>query len=237
MRPLRDGKIDSDPPPVNLHSRTTLPGLFRVIKVLEIHESKSAAPSGGAVIDDVRAGQRSVTSEDLLEILFSRIVGEIEDAETGAFGRSVAISLVTLSVGHGRAGPPATAIGRPTSVSAVSPTAIPTIARTGSRTSASAVARPRARAATTPVAAAAAAFSIATATLLSALAPRRRAAASAPARALARAFAFTLALAARGALVARGGSRFSRSPLSGRVRVVGTSRTRAWTRHPGSGFL
>jgi len=101
MGSLCDREIDTDSPPVNLHSGTSLSRFFSVFHVLEINKSKSTAPSSGSIVDDVGARQRSITPKDILDIFFPGIVREIEDSEAGAFRWRVSVSLVTLPVRHG----------------------------------------------------------------------------------------------------------------------------------------
>lgn len=208
---LGDGEINTDPPPINLHSGTTLSRLFSVFLVLVVNESKSTTPSGCAIVDDVGAGQRTITPKDFLEILFPGIVGEIEDSEASAFGRRISISFVALPVGHGRPGSAATT-GRPPRI----PTsAIATPFGAGSRARMAAfavVARSGARTTPTPIAAATAALAFAFALALAA-APIPAIATHVPTFAagsrtptLAATDALAPTLAARLALLARGGS-------------------------------
>jgi len=231
MSPSRYGEVDSDSPPVDLHSGTTLSRFLCVINMLKIHKGESAAPSGGSVVHDVGASQRSVTTKDFFQIFLARVVGEVEDAQAGAFGWSLSISLVTFAIGHGgtRSATPrrrATITVSSTVSSAISTTAI---AGTRAGMTASAIAGSGSGAPTTsiattaPVAAPTAALLVPTAASTAALG--RRTAALAARRAL------TAALAPRRAFATRRRS-LPRRPLSRRVGVVvGTSGTRFATRH------
>ena len=138
-------------------------------------------------------------------------MGEIEDSEASAFGRRVSISFVALPVGHGRPGSAATT-GRPPRI----PTsAIATPFGAGSRARMAAfavVARSGARTTPTPIAAATAALAFAFAfafaeapiPAIATLVPTFAAGSRTPTLAATDALAPTLA--ARLALLARGGS-------------------------------
>jgi len=218
VRSFGDGEVNANSPPINLHARTTLPRLLCVVHVLEVNESKSAAPSGGTVIHDVCARQRSVASKDFFKILLPGIVREIKDSEASALRRIVSISFVSLPVRHGRARPSAAAIGG-SAITTSAVTASPR-ARSRARIAASPVAGTRAGAATTTIAAAAPASAAPVATLLPTLA------AGGGTATLTATHAFTPTLAAGNApLFLRDGS--LANTLPGRVGIG--IRARRWT--------
>lgn len=232
MRPSRYGVVDSNSPPVDLHSGTTLSRLLRVIQMLKIHKGESAAPSGGSVVHDVGAGQRSVTTKDFFQIFLARVVGEVEDAQAGAFGWRLSISLVPFAIGHGRTRSAAPRRRATITVSSTVSSAISTTAIAGPRPgiTASAIAGSGPRAPTSSIATAApvaaptaALLVIPTAAATAAFGRRTAALAARP--------ALTAALTARRAFATRRRS-LPRRPLSRRVGiVVGTSGTRFATRH------
>lgn len=222
VRPLGDRIIHANPTPVDFHPGTTISRLFRIVHVLEIDKRKPTASSCRTVINDVDTAKRPISSKDLFQVFLSRIVGEIEDAETGAFWRRIAVSLVALPVGHGRTrSTTSTASGRAT-IAAAAVTAV-TIAGARSREAASAVTRARARAPTTTVATAAPVAASAPLVI-----PAAASATALPRRATTLAATGTLlaALAPRRALFPR------RRPLSRRslARSVGIAVRRSWTR-------
>lgn len=209
--PPRDGKVDSNPPPVDLHARTALPCLLRVIHMLEVDESKTTTPSRCAVVNDVRVGQRSITTKDFLQIFLARIVGEIEDSETRAFGRSFPVSFVAFPVRHRR---PRATIAITTGRTAVVAPAIPR-ARPRARIAASAIARSRSRPRAAPTSIATSAPATPVSTPIPTFASRCRTLAFA---------ATDAATLAPGCALLLGGRSFPTRALSGGVRVYGSRR-------------
>jgi len=98
VRPLGDRIIHANSPPIDFHARTAISRLLRVVHVFEIDKCESTASSRRPIVHDVDTAQRSVSAKDLFQIFLARIMREIEDAETGAFRRRIAISFVTLPV-------------------------------------------------------------------------------------------------------------------------------------------